>query len=246
MGAVLPRHRDKCRFVEPRLLVDQRFHEDLDPFQTGAERAYDRDNLLLALHRGRKSIQRQTIGRGLESEKALVRSRRSDGPADISANTQTAALHAKESSFAPATAAGCEIGVVGIDGYAVDVVGRLEVHQCLGLGGAGMEDAAGVPQELEDQAVVRRDLANPGYEAGVEVKAFHRDVLFDADGQAVKRAYRFAMLGVVLVQICCPLEGSFREELSDAVNQFVCQAGALEEGLRNFGAGKFSRCNLLE
>jgi hypothetical protein len=96
------------------------------------------------------------------------------------------------------------------------------VHQSLRFGGTSVEDAAGVPEEFEDQAVVWRDVADPGDEAGVEVEAFHRDVFFDTDGEAVEGSDRCAVLSVVLVEICCPLEGSFGEELGDAVDQFAC------------------------
>ena len=74
------------------------------------------------------------------------------------------------------------------------------MHQGLRLGGAGVEDGAGGPEELEEEGVVRGDAADPGDEAGVEVEPFHRVVLLHADRQAVERADRLAVLGEVLVQ----------------------------------------------
>lgn len=145
LGAVFPRHRDKRRFVEPRFLVDQRLRKDLDSFQAGAERAYDWDDLLLTQHRCCEPVKRQPIRCWLESEETLVCCGRPDRSTNIGPYPQTTASHSEKGSFATAAAAGCEVGVVGVDGHAVDVARRLEVHQCLWLSGTGVEDTSGVP-----------------------------------------------------------------------------------------------------
>jgi len=68
LRAVHPWHGDERWFVEPGFLVDERFHEDFDSFEAGAQRAYDGDDLFLTKHRCRETVKRQSVRGWLEAE----------------------------------------------------------------------------------------------------------------------------------------------------------------------------------
>ena len=91
------------------------------------------------------------------------------------------------------------------------------MHQGLRLRRAGIEDAPSVPEDLEDVSVVGGPLVVPGDEAGVEAEVLHADVLFDADGEAVKGADRTLMLGEVGIEVFSTRKSVVGEELRDAV-----------------------------
>lgn len=180
--AVSPWYGYERRLVEPWFLIDQCLHEDLNALETSAEWPDHRNDLLLAKHRCCETIEWQTVRCRLQTKEPLIGSRRSDRTANISADSETTSTHAQQSTFASTAAATCKVCVVRIHGDAVDIARRLEMHQGLRLCRPGMEDAASVPEELQYQAIICGDFANPRDEAGVDIETFHADVLLDTDG----------------------------------------------------------------
>jgi hypothetical protein len=152
--AFSPWNWDERGLVEPGFLIDECFHEDLDALETGAERSNHRDDLLLAEHRSGETIEWQTVGCRFQTEQPLVCSRRSDGTADVSADSETTATDAQQSTFASTTAPRRELCVVWVHRDAVDIARRLKMHQRLRLRRPSVEHAAGIPEELQDQAIV--------------------------------------------------------------------------------------------
>lgn len=75
------------------------------------------------------------------------------------------------------------------------------MHQRLRLRGPGIEDAASLPEDLEDVGIVFAFAVPPANEAGVESFAFHSNVFLDADREAVERANRAFVLIVVAVEV---------------------------------------------
>ena len=91
------------------------------------------------------------------------------------------------------------------------------MHQCLGLSGAGVEDAACVPEDFQYVAVIWSLPVPPAYKPCIIPQAFHPDMLFDTDRKAVEGANGFLMFGVVFVKELRPYSCSFRKKLCDAI-----------------------------
>lgn len=83
------------------------------------------------------------------------------------------------------------------------------MHQRLGLGGPGIEDAAGLPEDLENVGVVGALVIPPADEAGVEAFPFHADVFFDADWEAMERAHCAFVFLIKVVKVFGSLQGFF-------------------------------------
>lgn len=77
------------------------------------------------------------------------------------------------------------------------------MHERLRLRGPHVEHSSRIPQQLQDHSVILANIPDPTYEAGIEIEAFHADVFFDTDGQAMEWADGFLVLSVVLVEFCC-------------------------------------------
>lgn len=62
-----------------------------------------------------------------------------------------AASHSQQSRFATATATGGQVAIVGVDGSAVNVATRLEMHNSLRLRRSSVEYTALVPERIVEQ-----------------------------------------------------------------------------------------------
>jgi hypothetical protein len=87
------------------------------------------------------------------------------------------------------------------------------MHQCLRLVCPGIENGAGIPEELQDEGGGRGWwVTEPSDEACAAGKGFHADVLFDADGETVQQSDWFLVGRKVVVEVFGAGEGAGGEE----------------------------------
>lgn len=95
------------------------------------------------------------------------------------------------------------------------------MHHALRFRGTRVEDGTGIPQDLKNMSIRRSDVVPPRTVPGTQAEIFHSQMLLDAYGKAVQRTNGSLMFGVEDVEELCACEGSFREELRDAVGLLV-------------------------
>ena len=91
------------------------------------------------------------------------------------------------------------------------------MHQSLWLRRSNIEDTACFPQQPQDQRIVGALVVPPGDKSTIQAKAFHANVLFDADWQAMERTGWLLVGCQIVIKVFGTCQSSRGKELSDAV-----------------------------